>query len=120
MCSSGRRAFRNDRRLPPGNCSMMSNELVFSAAGLWEITIKSGLGRDDFAVDARVLRRVFIDNGYVELAISSEHAVAISQLPAIHKDPFDRMLITQSIVGDMTLITSDETVCRYSEPIGRV
>lgn len=120
MCSSGRRAFRNDRRLPPGNCSTMSNELVFSAAGLWEITIKSGLGRDDFAVDARVLRRVFIDNGYVELAISSEHAVAISQLPAIHKDPFDRMLIAQSIVGDMTLITSDETVCRYSVPIGRV
>lgn len=96
------------------------NELVFSAASLWEIAIKNGLGREDFAVDARVLRRALIDNGYVELTISSEHAVAISQLPPIHKDPFDRMLIAQSIVEGITLLTSDETVCRYSGPIRQV
>lgn len=97
-----------------------NNELVFSAASLWEIAIKNGLGREDFAVDARVLRRALIDNGYVELAISSEHAVAISQLPPIHKDPFDRVLIAQSIVEGITLLTSDETVCRYSGPIRQV
>jgi PIN domain nuclease of toxin-antitoxin system len=49
---------------------MKTNELVFSAASLWEIAIKNGLGREDFTVDARVLRRALIDNGYIELAIS--------------------------------------------------
>lgn len=63
------------------------NELIFSAASLWEIAIKRGLGRDDFQVDTRVLRRGLLDNGYSELPITSEHAVAVEGLPPIHKDP---------------------------------
>ena len=66
------------------------NELLFSAASLWEIAIKRGLGRSDFQVDARVLRRGLLDNGYQELAITAEHAVSIDSLPPIHKKPFDR------------------------------
>ena len=97
-----------------------ANELVFSAASLWEIAIKTALGREDFAVDARVLRRALIDNGYLELAVTSEHAVAISQLPPIHKDPFDRMLIAQSIEEGITLLTADKTVCQYPGPIREV
>lgn len=97
-----------------------ANELVFSPASLWEIAIKNALGREDFAVDARVLRRALIDNGYLELAVTSEHAVAISQLPSIHKDPFDRMLIAQSIEEGITLLTADETVCQYSGPIRKI
>ncbi len=62
------------------------NELLFSAASLWEIVIKRGLGRSDFQVDARVLRRGFLDNGYQELAITSEHTVSIDSLPPIHKE----------------------------------
>lgn len=94
-----------------------NNELVFSAASLWEITIKRSLGRPDFHVDARVLRRGLLDNGYLELPITSEHAVFIDSLPPIHKDPFDRILIAQATVEGITLLTSDTLVARYPGPI---
>lgn len=93
------------------------NELVFSAASLWEITIKSGLGRDDFVVDVRLLRRGLLDNLYSELPITSEHALFVSTLPAIHKDPFDRILIAQASVEGITLLTADTLVSRYPGPI---
>jgi PIN domain nuclease of toxin-antitoxin system len=93
------------------------NILYFSAASLWEITIKRGLDRADFEVDPRILRRGLLDNGYEELAVTGAHAVAIDQLPLIHKDPFDRILVVQSIVEGLTLITSDEIVGRYPGPI---
>lgn len=96
------------------------NELFFSAASLWEIAIKHGLGREDFKVDARLLRRGLLDNGYSELPIGSEHAVAIDSLPPIHKDPFDRILVAQATVEGITLLTADETVARYPGPVRRV
>lgn len=96
------------------------NELMFSAASLWEVTIKRGLGRENFRVDPRLLRRGLLDNGYSELPITSEHAVAVDGLPAIHKDPFDRILIAQSIVEGIALLTSDPVVAQYSGPIRRV
>jgi PIN domain nuclease of toxin-antitoxin system len=96
------------------------NELVFSAASLWEIAIKKGLGRDDFQVDARLLRRGLLDNGYSELAITSAHAVAIDGLPPIHKDPFDRLLVAQSMIEGITLLTTDPIVAQYPAPVQRV
>lgn len=93
------------------------NALIFSAASLWEIAIKSSLGRPDFLVDARLLRRGLIDNGYEELPIRSEHAVAITTLPPIHKDPFDRLLIAQASVEGITLLTDDATLAGYPGPI---
>lgn len=96
------------------------NQLIFSAASLWEITIKSSLGRSDFHVDARVLRRALLDNGYIELAITSEHAVAIDNLPLLHKDPFDRMLVAQSLVEGIILLTSDNLVSQYHGSITSV
>jgi len=96
------------------------NEPVFSAASLWEIAIKSQLGRDDFQVDERLLRRGLLDNGYGELAITSEHAVAIDGLPPIHKDPFDRLLVAQSIVEGIILLTTDPLVAQYPAPVERV
>jgi PIN domain nuclease of toxin-antitoxin system len=95
-------------------------ELFFSAASLWEIAIKSGLGREDFKVDPRLLRRGLLDNGYSELPIVSEHVVAINDLPPIHKDPFDRMLVIQAMVEGITLLTSDEQVAKYSGSIRAV
>jgi PIN domain nuclease of toxin-antitoxin system len=89
------------------------NELFFSAASLWEVTIKRGLGRADFNVDARLLRRGLLDNGYSELPIGSEHVVAIDNLPPIHKDPFDRILVAQAQVEGITLLTADPLVARY-------
>lgn len=89
------------------------NELMFSAASLWEVAIKSSLGRPDFQIDVRLLRRGLLDNGYVELAISSEHAVALDLLPPLHKDPFDRLLISQAMTEGITLLTSDQQVANY-------
>jgi len=96
------------------------NDLVFSAASLWEVAIKRGLGRADFTVDPRLLRRGLLDNGYHELSITSEHAVAVDGLPPIHKDPFDRILIAQSIVEGITLLTVDDLVARYPAPVRRL
>jgi PIN domain nuclease of toxin-antitoxin system len=107
-------------RLPPDARATIGdpeNELLFSVASLWEIVIKCGLKRPDFRVDARVLRRGLIDNGYHELPILSEHAVAIDALPPIHKDPFDRMLIAQAMVEGITLLTDDVTVAKYPGPV---
>jgi PIN domain nuclease of toxin-antitoxin system len=93
------------------------NELFFSSASLWEVVIKRGLGRDDFKVDARLLRRGLLDNGYSELPIGSEHVVAIDNLPAVHKDPFDRILVAQAQVEGITLLTADPTVAKYPGPV---
>lgn len=96
------------------------NDMFFSAASLWEIAIKSGLGREDFTVDARLLRRGLLDNGYSELPVASEHAVAIDGLPPIHRDPFDRLLIAQAMVEGITLLTADELVARYPGPVRKI
>jgi PIN domain nuclease of toxin-antitoxin system len=94
-----------------------SNELLFSAASLWEVAIKRGLGREDFKVDARLLRRGLLDNGYSELPIISDHVVATESLPPIHKDPFDRVLVAQATVEGVTLLTIDPLVSQYPGPI---
>lgn len=96
------------------------NELLFSAASLWEVAIKRGLGRPDFQVDPRLLRRGLLDNNYRELAITSEHAVAVDGLAAIHKDPFDRILIAQSLVEGIPLVTADPLVAQYTGSIWKV
>jgi PIN domain nuclease of toxin-antitoxin system len=96
------------------------NQLMFSAASLWEVAIRSGLGREDFRADARLLRRGLLDNGYGELAIGGDHAVAITNLPAIHRDPFDRMLIAQSAVEGILLLTADPIVAQYAGPVRKV
>jgi PIN domain nuclease of toxin-antitoxin system len=94
-----------------------ANELLFSAASLWEVAIKHALGRKDFRVDPHLLRRGLLDNGYRELAVQSAHAVAVISLPAIHRDPFDRMLVAQAMVEGVTLLTCDARVARYPGPI---
>jgi PIN domain nuclease of toxin-antitoxin system len=96
------------------------NELLFSAASLWEVAIKRGLGRKDFRVDARLLRRGLLDNGYGELPIISDHVVAAESLPPIHKDPFDRILVAQASVEGVTLLTMDSLVSQYPGPIRTV
>lgn len=93
------------------------NQPIFSAASLWEIAIKKSLGRGDFIVDARALRHGLLDNGYSELAVSGEHAVAVDALPPIHKDPFDRILVAQAIVESITLLTADAIVAQYPGPV---
>ncbi len=103
-------------RLPPDAGSLLDDEqnvLTFSVASIWEIAIKRSLGRPDFQVDPRLLRRGLLDNGYEELPVTGLHAVAIVALPLLHKDPFDRILIAQAITEGATLLTADVVVSQY-------
>jgi PIN domain nuclease of toxin-antitoxin system len=97
-----------------------SSELLSSAASLWEITIKNSLGREDFTVDPRVLRRALLDNGYTELPVTSQHAVSIDGLPPLHKDPFDRLLLSQALCEGVTLVTADHRLAKYPAPVRKV
>jgi PIN domain nuclease of toxin-antitoxin system len=96
------------------------NELYFSAASIWEISIKSSLGRDDFRADPRVLRRGLLDNGYVELAVTGQHAANVDSFPPLHKDPFDRLLLAQAHTEGITLLTTDSQLSRYKGPVRKV
>ena len=97
-----------------------ANEVMFSVVSLWEVAIKFALDRPDFRVDPGVLRRGLLDNGYVELPVTGDHALATVTLPPIHRDPFDRLLVAQAIVEGVVLLTADPVVARYPGPIRRV
>lgn len=94
-----------------------SNILYFSAASMWEIVIKRGLGRDDFKVDPLRLLKQLVINGYEEVAVSSDHALAVETLPPLHKDPFDRILIAQARTEGMMLLTADSHISLYGDGI---
>ena len=97
-------------RLPERARDLLSDpesELWFSAASIWEIVIKSGLGRSDFTVDSVELRRSLLINGYRELAVSGQHALEIAELPDMHRDPFDRLLVAQAVTEGYLLATVD-------------
>ena len=107
-------------RLSSEATTLISNNdncLYFSAASIWEVVIKNGLGRSDFYVDPHLLRRGLEDNGYLELPISSRHTLAVSHLPDLHKDPFDRILVAQAEAEGFLLLTSDEMVRQYPGPV---
>ncbi len=107
-------------RLSPAAIALLgdpSHELYFSAASIWEIATKTGLGRSDFTVPPRILRRALLDNGYQELSVCSEHAVAIDGLAPLHKAPFDRLLLAQATVEGMTLLTADSKLATYPGPV---
>lgn len=107
----------NDNRLSKKANALIrdrSNELYFSSASAWEISIKAGLGRlsikdemESFLLDQ------LSENGILSMPITIPHAAYISKLPEIHKDPFDRILVAQSIIEEMPLISRDRTVKKY-------
>ncbi len=97
-----------------------ANHLVFSSASLWEISVKNGLERSDFNVDPRRLWRMLLVSGYRELPITSEHAVAVNELPNLHKDPFDRILVAQARVEGLMLLTVDKVVAKYGDGVRKV
>jgi PIN domain nuclease of toxin-antitoxin system len=90
------------------------NEVFFSAASAWEIVIKHAIGRlelsgsvDRFVQDERAAA------GFEPLPIDEESAVHIARLPLLHRDPFDRMLVSQAIVHGMTILTPDPLITQY-------
>jgi len=96
------------------------NELIFSVASIWEIAIKHGKGMPSFNAPPGLVRAELLVNGYTELGVSGPHAVAVENLPPIHKDPFDRLLIAQAMTEGITLLTADVTIARYPGPIRKV
>ena len=97
-----------------------ANEFVFSVASMWEIALKRARYQGEFAYDPREIRRQMLENGFEELTIRGSHVIAVDSLALIHKDPFDRLLIAQAIVEELTLLTVDAIVARYPGPIRRV
>ncbi|MCL2898172.1 type II toxin-antitoxin system VapC family toxin [Brenneria tiliae] len=91
------------------------NELYFSAASIWEIAIKFSLNKPDFNINPDELRKGLFDNGFKELAVKGEHSLNVLNLPeSIHKDPFDRMLISQANYENLIFITSDNKIIDLS------
>lgn len=104
------------RRLPLAARELIENVenvILFSTVSIWEVAIKTGRGRDEFAIDPRRLRINLLDNNYQELPLLGDHAAMVTSLPDIHKDPFDRILIAQALAEGLTLVTADKTVARY-------
>ena len=116
-------AAGKDDRLSPAARRLLErpgNELVFSAASLWEVALKRQGGKRDFGAEPAVLRRTLLESGYIELPITGIHAAATSALPPLHKDPFDRLLLAQAMTEGMTLVTADKVLSRYPGPIRSV
>ena len=94
-----------------------TNELVFSVASIWEVAIKVRRRRPNFEITAALLRRFLLDNGFDELLVTGEHAAAVENLPGIHADPFDRLLVAQAFCEGLVLLTADRTVAKYGGPV---
>jgi PIN domain nuclease of toxin-antitoxin system len=113
-------AMGEPERLPTGCAAMLedpSNNLVFSVASLWELVIKQALGRPDFNLEPSLLRQALLGGGWQELPIEASHALAVSQLPPLHRDPFDRLLLAQAQVDGLLLLTADSQLSLYPGPI---
>ncbi len=113
-------AMAASRRLPRAVKTQLldpANEVYYSAASLWEIAIKSGLRRKDFRIDLDALMKALRASGFLELPITAVHAAGVAQLPPIHNDPFDRLLVSQSMSEPMMLLTNDAVLADYWDGI---
>ena len=109
-------AVASSRRLPREVRGLLedgSNDAYFSAASIWEIAIKGALRRQDFRVDLVALEKALPAMGLIELPVSAAHAAGVARLPPIHRDPFDRLLVAQSIAEPLTLFSNDGVFERY-------
>ncbi len=113
-------AAAKSRRLPMVARRLLedpANEVFYSAASLWEIAIKSAVRRSDFRVDLALLRPALAAMGFVELPVSGAHAERLASLPPIHMDPFDRMLVAQSLSEPLVFLTNDAALAAYGEGV---
>jgi PIN domain nuclease of toxin-antitoxin system len=91
------------------------NEIYISAATIWEISIKHGLGRGNMPISGKEAAGYFTQAGYMTLDICADHAVCVENLPPHHADPFDRMLVAQALSEPMRLLTHDTMIAAYSD-----
>jgi len=107
-----------DRKLPPATADLIRNpetEVYFSAASIWEVAIKSALGK--MRADASAMLKNLVDEGFRELPVMARHTVATVTLPMHHRDPFDRLLVAQSRLESLRLLTDDRIMALYGEPV---
>lgn len=107
-------AFEPQRLSPKAVKALASRDvpLAFSLATLWEVAIKTSLGRPGFSVDPALLHRALLEEGFVELAIRVPHVLRVAKLPWVHRDPFDRLLVEQAIEEGLTLLPGDAELRR--------
>ena len=113
-------ALSDSKRLPAETRDLIAsadNEILFSAASIWEIAIKAQLARAEFGVDPETIIDAARETGFTELAVSAQHAAGVAKLPLHHKDPFDRMLISQALTEPARLLTADRTLGAYSKDL---
>lgn len=91
------------------------NEIVFSIVSIWEIAIKCSLRREDFTARPDVVAKQARMDGFVELPLTVEDTTAMVDLPRLHADPFDRLIVAQALCGPMRLLTGDRFLLSYSE-----
>lgn len=85
-----------------------------SAASGWEIAIKAGLGKLDLLDDpSEVIPKQIAIHGFSVLPITMDHALRVRLLPPLHRDPFDRILVAQSLVESLRILTADPLIARY-------
>ena len=97
-----------------------ANDVLFSAASIWEIAIKYQLSRPDFAHEPSEIAEAARQTGFVELPVHATAAATVATLPALHRDPFDRLLIAQALIEPALLYTADVQLTPYSELVRRV
>jgi PIN domain nuclease of toxin-antitoxin system len=113
-------AITDDPKLPQSGRSMIisdQNEIIVSAASIWEIAIKHSLGRGNMPISGVEALGYFQEAGYRLLSVTAEHAAYVEKLPPIHADPFDRILISQAKCEPMIFITHDALLFEYGELI---
>lgn len=97
-----------------------ANDVFFSAASIWEIAIKAGLGRADFVIDPALVAQAAVEAGFVELPIRAAVAMRVAKLPRHHRDPFDRLLVAQALAEPALLYTMDPVLAQYSDLVRQI
>ena len=92
-----------------------ANAILFSADSIWEIAIKRSLGREAFNFRPEDIQQLALETGFAELPVISNHCHRIADLPWHHRDPFDRLLISQAQAIPAYLLTTDELLAKYSD-----
>jgi PIN domain nuclease of toxin-antitoxin system len=107
-------ALADDPRLSSKAQKLIENaaEIYVSAATFWEMAIKIGVGKLDMDLDE--IREYCLESGFIELPITSEHAIGVKDLEPHHKDPFDRLLVAAAMSEPMKLLTADPLVAQYT------
>jgi len=116
-------AVADSDRLTPDIAEVLqetANDVLFSAASIWEIAIKYRLKQPRFMYEPNEIARVALETGFVELPVHAAVAASVATLPLHHRDPFDRLLVAQALAEPAALFTADAQLEPYSDLVRRI